>query len=209
MKLTKYNHACFSLEKNGKLLIIDPGNFSTDFIAPNNVVGIVITHSHADHFDPEQIAAIIDKNPEAIIISNQEVTSLIEAFTTQTVKAEDRITVEPFTLEFFGGLHEMIHRNIPLIANLAVMIDDLLYYGGDSYALPKKPVDTLALPAGAPWLKIGEAMDYLIAINPRLAFPTHDAVLSDEGKELADRLLLATAERYAIEYKRLEAPVEI
>jgi hypothetical protein len=62
---------------------------------------------------------------------------------------------------------------------------------------------------GAPWLKIGEAMDYMSAVKPRFAFPTHDAVLSDTGKKFADRLLTGLAERYGIEYKRLEVSVEI
>jgi L-ascorbate metabolism protein UlaG (beta-lactamase superfamily) len=209
MKLTKYNHACLTLEKDGKLLVIDPGNFSTDFIAPEDIIGIIVTHKHPDHFDPELIAAIIDKNPDVKIIAHHDVTSEIEAFDVQTVDAGDHISIGPFTLDFFGGQHETVHRSIPVIANLAVMVDDLFYYAGDSYTLPKKPVDTLAVPAGAPWLKIGEAMDYLAAINPRFAFPTHDAVLSYEGKQLADRLLLSIAQRYDIEYERLDAPIEI
>ena len=28
MKLTKYTHACVRLEKNGRVLVLDPGTFS-------------------------------------------------------------------------------------------------------------------------------------------------------------------------------------
>lgn len=209
MKLTKYTHACVTLEKDGQLLVIDPGMFSSDFIPPIGIVGIVITHEHADHFDSELIAACIDKNPDAIIIAPESVTSKIEAFTTKTATAGDTLTIGHFDLEFFGGQHAEIHHTIPVIPNLGVMVNDLFYYGGDSYTLPQKPVDTLAVPAGAPWLKVGEAMDYLAAIKPRLAFPTHDAVLSDAGKSFADGLLSTTADRFGIEYRRLEAPVEL
>lgn len=209
MKLTKYTHACVTLEIDGQMLVIDPGVFSSDFIPPVGIVGIVITHEHGDHLDPELIAACIDKNPDAIIIGPASVTSKIEAFTTKTVVAGDTVKVGAFDLAFFGGEHIEIHRTVPIIPNLGVMVNDLFYYAGDSYTLPQAPVDTLAVPAGAPWLKIGEAMDYLAAIKPRFAFPTHDAVLSDAGKSFADGLLNMQASRYGIEYRRLSDPIEI
>lgn len=209
MKLTKYDHACFTVQKDHQMLVVDPGNFSTDYLPSNNVVGIVITHEHPDHYDPEQIAAIVDKNPEAVIIGHESVVSQVEAFKTQTVDVGDKLTIGFFDLEFFGGTHAVIHRNIPVIPNLGVMINDLLYYPGDSFTLPGRAIDTLAIPAGAPWLKIGDAIDFLELVKPRLAFPTHDAVLSDVGKGLADRLLSAAAERSGTEYKRLDSPVEL
>lgn len=209
MKLTKYEHACFTIEKDNQVLVVDPGNFSADFLPPENVVAIVITHQHGDHFDQEQIAAIIDKNPDASIISVGDVTPKIEVFETKTVQAGDKITVGLFDLEFFGGTHALIHESIPPIANVGVLINDLLYYPGDSFTIPAKPVDTLAIPAAAPWMKIGEAMDFLTAVQPRLAFPTHDAILSAQGKELADALLGMTAEKCGTEYKRLTSPLEI
>ena len=210
MKLVKYEHACFTVEKDGQLLVVDPGNFSSDFIAPAGVVAVVITHEHPDHFDHDQLAAIIDKNPEAVIVAHPSITSQIEVFQTRSAMAGDKLNVGPFDLEFFGGQHAVIHQNYPTIANLGVMINDLLYYPGDSFELPgDASVDTLALPATAPWMKMSEAMDYLIAVHPRLAFPTHDAILSDEGRAIADRLLGMTAQKNNIEYRRLDGPLEI
>lgn len=209
MKLTKYGHACFTVEKDGQLLVVDPGNMSGDFIAPPHVTGVVITHEHGDHFDLEQLSAVADKNPDVVIIAHESVTSKIEALETKTVNIGDTLTIGMFELEFFGGLHAPIHRSFPVIANLGVMINDLLYYPGDSFTLPGKPVDTLALPAGAPWLKIGDAMDFLEQISPRFAFPTHDAVLSNEGKEINDQMLSMIAEKNNIEYKRFDSPLAI
>lgn len=209
MKLTKYQHACFTVEKDGRLLVIDPGNFSTDFIAPDHVDAIVVTHQHPDHFDHNYIADIIDKNPDAIIIGPQAVTSQIEAFESRSAAADDMIAIGPFNLEFFGGEHTLIHESIPKIANLGVMIDDLLYYPGDSFTLPGKPVDTLALPAAAPWMKIGDAMDFLRSVQPRLAFPTHDAILSDIGKALVDGIFNPLAKENSIQYRRLDDTLEI
>jgi L-ascorbate metabolism protein UlaG (beta-lactamase superfamily) len=203
MQLTKYEHACFTVEKDGQLLVVDPGNFTTDFIAPEHVVGIVITHSHQDHYDKELVAAIIDKNPEAIIIGDASITESIEAFRHQAVSAGESYTVGPFRLEFLGGTHATINSGMPVPPNLGVMINDLLYYPGDSFTLPGgRSVDTLALPIAAPWLKISEVLAFLQAVNPRLAFPTHDAILSPVGQALVDRLVASTAERSGIVYKR-------
>jgi L-ascorbate metabolism protein UlaG (beta-lactamase superfamily) len=209
MKITKYEHSCFTAEKDGQILVVDPGGFTTDFIAPENVVGVVITHEHGDHFDQEQLAAIIDKNPDAVIIGHQAITSKIEAFNTKTVSAGNKVALGAFDLEFFGGEHALIHVSKSPVANLGVMINELLYFPGDSFTLPMKPVDTLAIPASAPWMKMSEAMDFLVAVNPRFAFPTHDAILSDLGKELSDDWIGGIATRSGTEYKRLEAPIEI
>lgn len=203
MKLTKYEHACFTVERDGDVLVVDPGGFTTDFIAPANVVAVIITHGHQDHFDHDQIAAIIDKNPEAIVIGHQDVVSHIEVFETKAVVPGDTVSVGAFSLEFFGGEHAVIHPSIPPIANVGVLINELLYYPGDSFTIPTKPVDTLALPVGAPWLKISEVIDFLTAVSPRFAFPTHDAVLSDVGKSLPDRMLPPVADKINATYQRI------
>jgi L-ascorbate metabolism protein UlaG (beta-lactamase superfamily) len=209
MKLTKYEHACFTVEHDDALLVIDPGNLTTDLIPPQNVVGVVITHGHADHFDPELLASIIDKNPDALIVTNVEVASSIEAFQTKIVHPGDHLELGPFRLQFFGGQHARIHDSIPPNANIAVLINDLVYYPGDSFTLPGTSVDTLAIPVSAPWMKLSEAIDFLSIIKPRQAFPTHDAILSNPGKDIADRLLSSAAQSQGIAYTRLTESIEI
>jgi len=209
MKLTKYQHACFTVEIEGKILVVDPGAFSTDFIAPSNVSAIVITHEHPDHFDHDYIAQIMDKNPNAIIIAHPSVTTQIEVFNVKPAIPGEIVAIGPFNLEFFGGTHEIIHPDIPPIANIAIMINDLLYYPGDSFVLPEKSVDTLALPASAPWMKVSEAADFMTAISPRFAFPTHDAILSDEGKSIHDSLFQTFAAKNDIIYERISDTLDI
>lgn len=209
MKLVKYEHACFTVEEDGQLLVVDPGNFSTDFIAPENVVAVVITHEHADHFDPDVLATIYNKNPDSLLLATQSIIDLMPDHRGQAVRAGETVSVGEFQLEFFGGEHATIHSSLPPVANLGVLINELLYYPGDSLILPRVAVDTLALPVAAPWLKIGEAMDFLIAIRPRLAFPTHDAILSENGKSLVDRMLGTVAASQDITYVRLSEPMEL
>lgn len=210
MRITKYKHACFTLEIDEQVLVVDPGGFTTDFVVPNGVVAIVVTHEHGDHFDPEMLAKIYDKNPDAMFVSLPEITDKMSNHKYQAVMPGDKITVGLFNLEFFGGKHAVIHPSIPTIDNIGVMVNNSLYYPGDSFDMPGRSVRVLALPVGAPWLKISEAMDFLTALKPELVFPTHDAVLSDIGKQLADGRLSTTANEYGGKYQRIATtPINI
>lgn len=204
MKLTKYEHACFTLEKDGQVLVIDPGVFTKDFVVTDNIIGIVITHEHPDHFDPHMLAAIYDKNPNSLLISTDEVVKKMVDRTSHVALPGETLNVGPFALMFFGGKHAIIHDTLPIIDNFGVLVNEDVYFPGDSFALPNRPVDTLALPVGAPWLKISEAMDFFVNVKPQLAFPTHDAIFSDIGKNLVDGRMKAVAEDLGTEYRRID-----
>lgn len=203
MKVTKYEHATLVITSNDKQLVIDPGVFLTppDFA---DTVAIVITHEHADHWTDQNLGMILEKSPDAKIYAPQGVATAASGFEITVVKEGDVIEVEPFTLEFFGEKHAVIHESIPVPDNVGVLVDDELYYPGDSYTVPSKPVGTLAAPVGAPWLKIGEAIDFVLAVKPKRAFYIHDMTLSAAGKGMAsDRLKWAT-EQNGGEYRPLE-----
>ncbi len=201
MQLTKLEHAALILETEGKKLFVDPGNMTRDLSDTSNTAGVVITHEHADHWTPEQLARILDANPSAPIFSTETVvTALRQAFPAAVavvVRAGDRHQAGPFDLQFFGDEHAVIHSSIPVIKNVGVLINGSLYYGGDSLVPPagmNGQIEVLAVPAGAPWLKIGEVIDYVLELKPRKSFGTHEMLLSALGKKLsADRIAAATA----------------
>ncbi len=204
MKLTKYAHACFTLEKDGQALVVDPGEWSTDFELPRSVVGVVITHQHPDHFDQALLQRIMAANPEAVLFADASVTAQVEDLPTRAVAAGEHITAMSFELEFFGGEHALIHTTLPRVANLGVMIDGAVYYPGDSFTLPGKPVSTLLVPVSAPWLKVGEVLDFVAAVHPGRCIPTHDAILSPVGKALLDRLVSTATTTAGSDYQRLD-----
>lgn len=208
MKITKYEHACFVVEQDGQTLVVDPGAYTTDFVVPANVVGVVVTHEHADHLDKAHLQAITAANPDAIIFAHQDITAQLSEFKTQPVVAGEGIKAGNFELEFFGGTHATIYADMPAIANLGVMINGRIYYPGDSFVLPERDVEILALPVSAPWMKISEAIDFAKAVKPQNIFPTHDAILSDFGKGLPDRLVPSLLDS-AIKYQRLVEPLDI
>ena len=48
--------------------------------------------------------------------------------------------------------------------------------------VPSKQVEILALPTGGPWMKTGEAIEYTKKVKPRVAFPIHDAMHTEDYK---------------------------
>jgi len=65
--------------------------------------------------------------------------------------------------------------------NTGFMIDKDLFYPGDALFNPERTVSVLALPVAGPWIKISEAIDYALAVKPKVCFPVHDGMLSIFG----------------------------
>jgi L-ascorbate metabolism protein UlaG (beta-lactamase superfamily) len=108
-----------------------------------------------------------------------------------------------------GEWHELVHPDVPRVANVAYLVDGLILHPGDSFTLPPAAtsVDVLLAPVGGPWLKLAEVIDYARAVRPRLVVPIHDALLSDVGRASVDRLVAALGG--SPEYRRLGAGDEL
>ncbi len=196
MKITKYEHACLVLEEQGKKLIIDPGVFSISLPDDtDNVVAMVITHVHPDHFDPEAVNNIAVKNQGLQIYSTEEVAQELSALKVNIVTGGQEASLEPFKLQFYGGIHAEIHNSYPRNQNVGIQVNDRFYYPGDSFDKPAGQIKVLALPVYAPWMKLSEAMDFLADIKPVTAIPTHNYFLSDAGETLVENILGGVAEK--------------
>jgi L-ascorbate metabolism protein UlaG (beta-lactamase superfamily) len=188
MRITKQEHACLIVESSGTLLVVDPGAYTTALVGLSDVAAIVITHEHADHWTAEQLNLILDRNPDARIFGPAGVASAAAEFDVTVVNGGETVQVDPFTLRFFGEKHAVIHSSMPIVDNVGVLINDTLYYPGDSFTVPDGvEVDTLATPVGAPWLKIGETIDFVLEVKPRRSFATHEMVLSNAGKAMGNQ----------------------
>ncbi|WP_336631350.1 MULTISPECIES: MBL fold metallo-hydrolase [unclassified Microbacterium] len=185
MRVTKHEHACLRLEREGAQLIIDPGSFTLPLDDLQGTVGVVLTHEHPDHWTPQHLRHIREYAPDVPIYGPAGVVHAAAEFGVIEVAPGDSVSVGPFALSFTGGRHAVIHESIPVIDNVGVLVDDEFYYPGDSYAVPKHAdIRLLAAPVGAPWLKIGDAMDFVLAVKPRHVFATHDMTLSRIGLDM-------------------------
>lgn len=205
MRVTKFEHATLRIEKGDDVLVVDPGSFTSPLDDLRGLVGLVITHEHPDHWTPEHLDRILRAVPGTPIFAPAGVARAAEGYEITVVEPGDTVTAGSFTLRFFGGTHEVIHSSLPVVENVGVLVDDGFYYPGDSYAVPEDvDVQTLAAPLGAPWLKIGEAMDYVLAVKPRRSFGTHDMTLSVAGKTMHRQRLQWATEQDGGEFFVLE-----
>jgi L-ascorbate metabolism protein UlaG (beta-lactamase superfamily) len=203
MNITKYTHACLVLEKDKQSVVIDPGGFSDDLVIPDTVICIVVTDAHFDHLNMDNLKKIIDKNPKSVVYAHRDIVSQLDGIRGEIVDTHRNIQVGDFALKFVGGKHALVYPDIPQAINLGVIVDDEFYYPGDSFTLPGQPIETLALPVSGPWCKLSEAIDFLNAVKPRSAFPTHDAINSDIGNKVVDDIIEPIAKASGIEYKRI------
>ncbi|TDW31179.1 MBL fold metallo-hydrolase [Cryobacterium psychrophilum] len=217
MKLTKLEHAALILEVGGQKLYIDPGSFTTALTETAGAAAVVITHEHPDHWTPDQLRRILEVNEGVPIYAPAGVAAAVATASARddaprgppphitVVRDGDTVTAGPFTLRFFGQTHAVIHESIPVVDNVGVLVNEELYYAGDSFTIPTDvQVGTLAVPAGAPWLKISEVIDYVLAVRPRRSFPTHEMVLSRAGKDLSNARIKAATQQGDGEFFPLE-----
>ena len=206
MRITKLEHATLVVEEGGHRLVIDPGGLTNPILGLEGVQVIVITHEHADHWTADQLRRILEINRNVVVFGPEGVAKAVEGVDVVAVHAGETHDYGDFVLKFFGGRHAVIHPSIPVVDNVGVLVNNRLYYPGDSFTIPEDVVvETLAAPAGAPWMKISEAMDYVTAVAPKRAFPTHDGVLSAAGKALANDRLRAVTEAAGGQYYPLQS----
>jgi L-ascorbate metabolism protein UlaG (beta-lactamase superfamily) len=204
MKVTKLEHACLDIVVDDGRLIVDPGGFTLPLLDASGITAVVVTHQHPDHWSKEHLDHIRRQSPDAKFFGPLGVVGAADGFAFTEVKDGDEIEIGPFSLRFFGEKHAVIHESIPVIDNVGVLVNGSLFYPGDAFTVPPVPVHTLAAPAGAPWLKVAEAMDYILTVAPKRAFPTHEMVLARVGQNMVnDRLRWAT-EQGGGEYRVLE-----
>lgn len=179
--LTKFTHSCIRLEREGNVLLIDPGVWSEPE-ALDGVHAVLITHEHFDHFSPELLVERCKANPDLTVFAHPDVVQQLEPIASQVtaVTTTDQFKAAGFDVEAVGGRHADIYDGKPGCANVGFLIDGI-YHPGDSIYVPDREVSTLLVPASAPWLKLDETIDFVKAVNPATAHPIHDALLSERG----------------------------
>ena len=194
MKITKYEHACLDIVEQGTRILIDPGKFTASLTDLNNISAVVITHIHGDHFSPQIIQGVVQANLDVKIFSTKEVVQKINS-NAEVAMLGRRYTVRNFTLEFFGEKHAEIDPQTPVVENIGVFVNNKLYYPGDSFTECPKPFEALAVPASAPWLRVGQTIPLIENSQCKLVFPMHNALLSEIGHATTNNWLQKFAER--------------
>lgn len=193
--LTFWGHACVQLERAGRTVLIDPGSFS-DRTALTSADAVLVTHEHADHVViGEVVDALQNRSHLEIWAPADVISTLLTAGApgerVHPVVAGDHVVAAGFDVAVTGGLHALIHADVPRVANVAYVVDGTILHPGDSFTGPGagESIRVLLAPVAAPWLAVGEVIDFVRTVGPELVIPIHSAVLSEVGNALVDRLV--------------------
>ncbi|NMH98666.1 MBL fold metallo-hydrolase [Pseudonocardia acidicola] len=189
MQITHYGHSCVLLDTGSTRLLLDPGTLSEGFEGVTGLDAVLITHQHFDHLDTERLPALMRGNPGARLIVDSGSAAQLGGLDHEVATPGQTLDVAGTRVEVLGGDHAVLHPDIPMIPNNAYLVDGTHLHPGDAFTPASGPVEVLFVPAGAPWLKVGEAIDYLRAVAPRTAVPIHQAVLSAPGQQFHFQLL--------------------
>lgn len=213
MQLTKLTHSCVRVDTGAGVIVIDPGAYSEAARALAGANACLVTHLHADHLDAPVLAAALRDQPDlqvwapqsALAVLRSELGDSSATARLTAVGPDDRLDVLGTSVRTYGGQHALNHASIPVVANVGYLVGDRLYHPGDAFAVPPVDVDTLLLPTHAPWSKVGEVLDFLIAVRPRQAFQVHDALLNDLGTRVVESHVDRVADRYGATFTHLQA----
>ena len=184
MNITRFGHAAVLVEVAGTRLLIDPGVFSAaETFALTDLDAIVVTHQHPDHLDQDRAPALLERNPDAVLLCDPQTAAAV-SFGTWTENADGlETTVGAVTLRGVGAQHAVILPSIPRIGNVGVLVsapgEPTLFHPGDTYEHAPDDVDVLALPLSAPWAKSSETVDFVQRVSPAAMFPIHDCTISE------------------------------
>lgn len=169
------------IEHSGLKILTDPGLFNLAEVADINGVDVLlVTHEHGDHLHIEAVKTILKNNPNIRVVTNKAVGAILEK---ENVKHEivahnQSATIKGVLIEGFGQKHAEIYKQIGQVENTGYFIAEQLFYPGDALTNPGKPVEILAAPIAGPWIKISEAVKYILEIHPKACFPVHEAIAS-------------------------------
>jgi L-ascorbate metabolism protein UlaG (beta-lactamase superfamily) len=206
MQLTKFSHSCVRLDDGDRSLVLDPGVFSEVEQALDGAGGVLITHEHPDHLDADRVRAAAARDPRLRIWAPASVASSLGDLGEQVVAVGPGESFSPvgFAVRTFGGQHAVIHPTIPVIANVAYLVEDAVYHPGDSLIVPPVPVQVLLAPIHAPWSKTAEVIDFVVSVRAARAFQIHDALLNDTGIGFVEGHVSRIGAEHGSEYRHLK-----
>jgi L-ascorbate metabolism protein UlaG (beta-lactamase superfamily) len=175
-------HASLRFAFAGKEFYVDPFSRLADYTQLPKADVILITHDHADHFDPQAIAAVRKDRTQVVLP------------VAVAGKIPGGIGMQNGDVRTIGGLpveavpaYNIVHKrengrpfHIPGEGNGYILTfgDKRLYIAGDTENIPEmtnlRDIDCAFLPVNVPYTMTPKmAADAALAFRPRILYPYH------------------------------------
>lgn len=180
MRLTHYGHACVLIDSGSTRILIDPGSYAQGFeeVRPD---AILITHRHFDHFHIPSCATLLERNPSAQlwIEPDAPIGDSLPSHRIARVSPGEHMKIGDVDVEVVGGVHARVHPDLDTIPNVGYFFPSWgLLHPGDEF-ISSRDVRILLTPISGPWQSLGDAVDYVRELSPKIVVPIHEAVLAD------------------------------
>lgn len=191
MRVTHYGHACVLLELPQRVLV-DPGAYSLGFERLTDLDLILVTHAHPDHLDADVLRGLLANSPQATVVHSPG--TVLAGLDTTVAGPGDKLMIAGVEITVTGdGAHACVHPDLAGTDNNGYLVNGAVLHPGDALQPVDGPVDVLLVPAGGPWMKLQEGVDYLRAVAPRVAVPIHQGGLAPVHRHLHHQLLAKLA----------------
>ncbi len=164
------------VEVNGKRLVIDPGSlvqpggFTAENLLP--VDGILITHEHGDHADPELLQALLAK-ARVPVIANQGTKNVLGDLVTHVVTDGEAFEVAGMQVVARELPHCLMLDGSAGPQNTGYVIDGAFFHPGDGTSLEGLHVPAAAVAIGAPDVSPKDVFDFIKQIGCQTIIPIH------------------------------------
>ena len=91
------------MEVADRRILIDPGNFSSEWHDLRDLDAVLVTHQHPDHIDPEHIGELLVNNPQAAVYVEPQVLGAVELDRAEPLAADGSIDLGAVTVDAVGG----------------------------------------------------------------------------------------------------------
>ena len=193
MRVTKLHHASLLVEPVQARVLIDPGSLGP---RPDldGLDAILITHDHYDHAEPQVLAEAAHRGIAIWAPSDAIARLEVQGESVHEAQAGDAFTIGDLDVLVAGDRHAEVHPDVLGPLNRAYLLGGRLFITGDEHAIPPGPVEVLATPVDAPWLRATDLIRYVRQVQPRRVLGVHDGlinpeVLNPDGLTVVDAVL--------------------
>jgi hypothetical protein len=198
---------CSRLEKDGAVLVVDPGAWTDAAAALAGAAAVMVTHEHADHLDVGAVRTALQASPELTLRANPQVTAQFTEFGDRVheLRHGDVLSAAGFGVHVYGHDHALMHKDIPQVVNIGFLIEgERTVPSGRLVHRARRAGPDLA-GADRRALAVGRGDDRLLPRGPPVrGYAIHDAILNGNGLGLMTRMLLVAAAPSGVPVARLE-----